>query len=314
MRKPAFHGDGGTLFGIELKNLLFSILTLGIYSFWGRTEVRKYIWSQTQFEGDRFAYHGTGGELLRGWLKAMGLIFLPAIVAFMALAMLLGQQGRPFVTLLFYMGLGILIPVAMVGARRYRMSRTSWRGIRFSFRGRAKDFIGIFTGGWLLNIVTLGLYYPFYETRKRKFFVENTYFGAKSFRFDGTAQEIYGTFIVTWLLMLPTLGLYWFWFVAKRESYFWAHTAFDAARFRSTVTGGQLLGLAVTNVLLVIFTLNLGAAWVRVRTLRFMFDRLQLAGPLDLAAIQQEAQAASATSEGLTEVLNVEALDVDLGV
>ena len=27
-------------------------------------------------------------------------------------------------------------PIAMVGARRYRLSRTSWRGIRFSFRGR----------------------------------------------------------------------------------------------------------------------------------------------------------------------------------
>jgi uncharacterized membrane protein YjgN (DUF898 family) len=33
----------------------------------------------------------------------------------------------------------LFTPVAMVGSRRYRLTRTSWRGIRFSFRGRAKN-------------------------------------------------------------------------------------------------------------------------------------------------------------------------------
>jgi hypothetical protein len=84
---------------IELKTLLLSILTLGVYSFWGRTEVRKYVWSQSEFEGDRFAYHGTGGELLRGWLKAILFVFLPAILLLATVGALLEfrllRAGRP---------------------------------------------------------------------------------------------------------------------------------------------------------------------------------------------------------------------------
>ena len=49
-------------------------------------------------------------------------------------------------TLLWLLGL-LLMPVAMVGARRYRLSRTSWRGIRFSFRGRLRDFVQLFVVG-----------------------------------------------------------------------------------------------------------------------------------------------------------------------
>ena len=68
----AFRGSGGELFKITIVNFLLTIVTLGIYYFWGRTRVRQYIYSQTEFEGDRFVYHGTGKELLIGWLKGMG--------------------------------------------------------------------------------------------------------------------------------------------------------------------------------------------------------------------------------------------------
>jgi uncharacterized membrane protein YjgN (DUF898 family) len=35
----SFHGTGGALFGIHIVTLLLSLVTLGIYSFWGRTKV-----------------------------------------------------------------------------------------------------------------------------------------------------------------------------------------------------------------------------------------------------------------------------------
>lgn len=37
-RRPAFHGNAETLFGIRTVNLLFTLMTLGVYSFWGKTE------------------------------------------------------------------------------------------------------------------------------------------------------------------------------------------------------------------------------------------------------------------------------------
>lgn len=57
----------------------------------------------------------------------------------------------------------VITPVAIVGSRRYRLSRASWRGIRFSFEGRAREFARIFIPGALLSCLTLGLYYPFFH-------------------------------------------------------------------------------------------------------------------------------------------------------
>ena len=64
VRKLRFHGTGGSLFGIHIVNMLLTGLTLGIYYFWGKVKVRNYVFSQSEFEGDRFAYHGTGKELI----------------------------------------------------------------------------------------------------------------------------------------------------------------------------------------------------------------------------------------------------------
>src|SRR6266704_5624633 len=148
LRRPSFHGSGGTLLGIHVVNVLLSLVTLGVYYFWAKTRVRRYLFSQTQFEADRFAYHGTAKELLLGFLKAFVVFLFPIIV-------LLGVRDWPGVdanikgvaaslaSILFF----IFTPVAVVGSRRYRLSRTSWRGIRFSFRGNAWHFIRIFING-----------------------------------------------------------------------------------------------------------------------------------------------------------------------
>jgi uncharacterized membrane protein YjgN (DUF898 family) len=65
-----------------------------------------------------------------------------------------------------------------------------------------------------------------------------------------------------------------------------------------------LLLLSLGNVLLLIVTLGFGWPWVVVRNARFALRYLTLEGPLDLAAIHQEAQAASATGEGLAGILD----------
>ena len=64
-------------------------------------------------------------------------------------------------------------------------------------------------------------------------------------------------------------------------------------------------------MLLLVVTLGLGWPWVVARGLRFTFRFLTLEGPLDLASIQQEAQTASATGEGLAGLLDA---GFDLGV
>ena len=75
-RQLAFHADGGSLFAIWIVNTLLTLVTLGTYSFWGKSRIRRYLWAQIELGGDRFAYHGTGLELFVGWLKALPVILV----------------------------------------------------------------------------------------------------------------------------------------------------------------------------------------------------------------------------------------------
>jgi uncharacterized membrane protein YjgN (DUF898 family) len=307
--RPIFHGSAGGLFGIQAVNVLLTLLTLGVYYFWGKARVRAYLLGESELDGDRLAYHGTGGELLIGFLKGVAVFFLPVVL----LSVLPQLYGVPdpvtsaLSTLLYLLGL-LLVPVAMVGARRYRLSRSSWRGVRFSFRGSVREFIGIFVVGTILTSITLGVYYPVFVTRRQAFMISHSYFGSRKFDFDGRGRTLIGPFVLMLLLFLPTLGLAWFWFSARRHRFFTEHTRFGTTRFRSTVTGGRLAWLQISNVLAIVLTLGLAWPWTVVRSMRFTFQYLTL-GPLDVADVRQDAQAASATGEGLAGLL-----DADFGV
>ena len=311
MRRLTFHGSGGTLFGIQIVNVLLTIVTLGIYSFWAKVKVRRYLLSQTEFEGDRFAYHGTGRELLNGSLKA-GLVFgLPvALLNFVPELLGAGAAAKITAALLIYGLFMVFMPFAMVGARRYRLSRTSWRGIRFSFRGRVLEFVKLFIGGSLLSVITLGAYYPIFDIKRYGFMISNSYFGNQKFDFDGQGRDLLRSYLAAVPLSLLTLGIYWFWFLAKKQRYLMDHTSFTTARFHSTVTGGRLCRLYLENMILLLGTLGIAWSWIVVRTTRFTYAYTSLEGALDVAAIQQEAQTASATGEGLAGFLD---LDFDLG-
>jgi len=300
-----FHGSGGSLLGIHIVNVLLTIITLGIYYFWAKVRVRSYVLSQTEFAGDRFAYHGTGKELLFGFLKAVLLIGIPFVLLRLGIDVVArGPIARAVGGSLSYLAILVFLAFATIGARRYRLSRTSWRGVRFSFRGQLLEFLKLFVGGSLLSTITLGLYYPFFDTRRHGFLVSRSYFGSQKFSFDGRGKDLFGRFLLTILLSLPTLGLCWFWFLARKQRYFWDHTSFGAARFRCTVAGGKLLALNLGNALLLVLTLGFGWPWAVVRNARFACTYLVLEGPLDLATVQQEAQAVSTTGEGLAGILD----------
>jgi len=303
----SFHGTGGSLFGIHIVNIFLTLITLGVYYFWGKVRVRNYLLSQSEFEGDRFAYHGTGKEMLIGFLKA-SLAFGGISVCFRVAPLLPGGPAVKVAAFFVgYMAILLFIPLAMVGARRYRLSRTSWRGIRFSFRGRVAEFIRLFVGGTLLTMLTLSLYRPIFDARRYGFMTSNAYFGHQKFEFNGNGRHLLGSYVLALFLTIPTLGLYWFWYAAKVHRYLWDHTTFGNARFHSTATGGGLFLLKLGNFLLLILTLGLAWPWATIRNARFDFRYLTLEGPLNMEAIQQDAQSASPTGDALDSVLGLDA-------
>ena len=209
-----FNGNGGTLFGIHLVNTLFTLLTLGLYYYWGKVRVRKFLFSQTEFAGDRFSYHGNARELLNGTLKASLVFGIPYYALSNAgsfldpdMAIQIGFQAAAWLILL------VFIPVAIVGSRRYRLSRTSWRGIRFSFQCKTWEFIKLWLFGYALTAVSLGLYYPYFSTKKHAFLTRQSYFGSEPFQFTADGAVLFRPFLKMYLLAvavaaLVALGLY----------------------------------------------------------------------------------------------------------
>ena len=307
----SFQGNGGTLFGIQIVNLLLIIITLGIYYFWAKARVRSYTWSQADFDGDRFAYHGTGKEVLIGWIKAAVIFGIP-FYAFQKAPMIIGAPIPVIAvgSLLSFLLIGIFIPVATVGSRRYRLSRTSLLGIRFSFRGKWREFLKILFACSPWMILTLGFYMPYFDMRRQAFLIENSYYGNEKFGFDGKGKDLLGSFVLAVILALPTLFISFFWYSYKKTIYTWSHTSFGAARFQSAITFGGIIGLYLVNGLILIFTLGFGAPWAKVRTLCYYLENLTLKRQFDLSTIVQEAQESSAFGEEVGDFL---AMDFDLG-
>lgn len=310
----SFHGDGGTLFRIYAINLLKVLGTLGVYYFWLKAKVRGYVYSQTELAGERFAFHGTGLELLKGWAKAAVLII--AVVALLAgVESAVSPEAAEVAGRILGIAFGVfVVPVAIVGSRRYRLSRTSWRGIRFVFRGRVNDLArqmfrdGFWTGA------TLGVYYPFMLNNLREFVVRNSAYGNVAFEYDGKGGRLWRIYLFGVVFGILTLGIYYFWFSAARQRFYWSHTSFAGARFVSKVTGGGMFRLIMGNAVLLVLTLGLAAPWAKVRRMRYLASMLTLEGTLDLTAVLQQIQAAGATGEGLADMVDTGFFDVDLGV
>ena len=302
-----FHGNGSSLFGIFVINVLLTLLTLGIYYFWGKAKIRRYMHSQTELHNSRFSNHTTGGELCIGWIKAIIIIVTIVLISEIP-SFFWEDMTYEWITLLAFYGLllFVFLPVAIVGSLRFRLSRTSYQGIRFSFRGNVKTFFKIYYIGLLKTIFTLGLYYPYFETEIRQFLTNGTRFGTGHFEFAGTGRALFWHFVLAVLLTPFTLGLCWYWYWARKTRYYWSCTTFEGTSFHSTFVGSRLLSLKVGNFILLVITLGLAWPWVAVRNNRFLCDYLVLSDPPDFSSIVQDFSDAGTTGEGLSDYLNFE--------
>src|SRR5437879_4402991 len=119
----AYDGRVGPLFRLWFKVTLLAVLTLGFYRFWGRTRIRKYLWSRVSLDGERFEYDGTGGELFRRFLVTLvvlaPLLFAPQIARLAGASP--GQTG--IVQAVQVLLLLFLAYLGYYAGRRYRLNR-----------------------------------------------------------------------------------------------------------------------------------------------------------------------------------------------
>jgi uncharacterized membrane protein YjgN (DUF898 family) len=196
----------GSFVGLSLLNALLRVLTLGIYHFWGKTEVRQRIWSAVRIDGEPLEYRGTGSELFKGFI----IIFLVVLVPLSLLSVLPTLLGATiardslFQILLFLVGL-VLVGLGMFRARRYRLSRTRWRGIRGGLSGNSGSFAWTYVWTTILIPFTLGWIVPWRAARLQSVLFNETQFGDKSFTFTGQSGPLYARY---WLVWVSAIVLY----------------------------------------------------------------------------------------------------------
>ena len=195
------------ILGLSIANFLLRIVTLGVYHFWGKTEVRHRIWSSVRLNGEPLAYTGTGRELMMGFIVVFCVLVLPtALLSFVAVLML-GPRAigtmQALVTLVFY----YLTGVAIHRAQRYRLSRTEWRGIRGGMAGNAWRFGWTYLWTALLIPLTLGWIIPWRATRLQTRLTNDMRFGNRPFRFAAPAGPLYPRFVFLWIGSFLTLAL-----------------------------------------------------------------------------------------------------------
>lgn len=117
------------MWGLSVVNFVLRIITLGIYDFWGRTEVRQRLWSSIRFMREPLVYTGTGKELFLGFLIIFGIILIPILLISAGVFFVFGPNSPVSAAyqLLLYLGIFLLVGMAIYRAQRYRLSRTTDR-------------------------------------------------------------------------------------------------------------------------------------------------------------------------------------------
>ncbi|MCL2284109.1 MAG: YjgN family protein [Fibromonadales bacterium] len=298
--------------------MILIICTLGIYYPWARANMRKYLYSSTYVGDYSFEFHGTGKQMFFGLLKflliiavftvIMGIIFnfLPKINWITVSFDLWGY--------LFYMP---ILALFIHGSCRFRMSRTSYRRIRFGYRGDKKALIYMLCKGALLTLLTLGVYYSWLVNNIRKYTYGNTRFGNVEMEFSGRGLSYFARAIGGLFLSVLTLGVYYFWYKKRLFEFFYENLSFkkdgNIMKIKSHATAGKVFKLVVVNWLIILFTLGLGYPIAKVRSMRFITDNLELYGDMDLdQIIQTEEDYMNATGDAGADMGDADFFDMDI--
>lgn len=306
-----YTGSGLELALLMYKNLALTILTLGVYAAWGRTNTRRYLWGNVSFMGDRGAYTGTGKELFRGWALLAG-IYLVAVIALNMVTAFLPESIQPILGVLIVPIYVYLYALVIYGGTRYRLSRTKWRETHFSMQRDKKstrEFIWLVSKGFIFSILTLGLYLPFFQNAKRRFLINKASFGDMSFHFFGSDSEYFWLVLKNVFLTIITLGFYGSWMMINLLRYKLENISLgDSVRLRIDLKGSEIFVFSLLAYFSTILTLGLAIPWVVNKSYHMFINAVEVYGEIDFQSIH------NVESEGnaIADVASVE-YDFDLG-
>ncbi|MEM6306655.1 MAG: DUF898 family protein [Pseudomonadota bacterium] len=240
---PKYVGTGGDIFKLSFVTGFLTFITFGIYRFWAKTRVRRFVWSSIKIGDDAVEYTGNGLEKFLGFLIAVVVLaiylgILQVLLTFLGYNMFatLTNQAITNVEVLAQIAVvyGVLIALiplilfAQYRGRRYMLSRTRWRGVRMGMTQGAWGYTFRALGYGLLMGLTLGILLPLNTYNLNKYMVDRTWFGDAKMEQGGKWTALYpgllhvaiaiGILIVGSIMMaaVPALG-----FVLLFVGYIW---------------------------------------------------------------------------------------------
>lgn len=176
-----FTGTGAEYFRIWIVNLLLTIVTIGIYSAWAKVRRLQYFYRRTELAGSGFDFHGNPLRILAGRLVALVLIILYRYSI---------QQHSRF-TLLVIAAIALTLPWLLRNSFRFRLYNSSWRGMRFHFRGSVAGSYRVFLLNGFLMLISLYMLAPFMHQRLKAYQHGNSWFGRTRFSFHARVEQFY---------------------------------------------------------------------------------------------------------------------------
>ena len=332
-RAIQFTGSWREYLPIAVTNLLLTVVTLGIYRFWALARERRYLWSRTRLIDDELEWTGTGGEMFVGFLMAMGVLLAWLAVVFGGAALLgdwftiLGMVG-------FYVFILWAFGFAQFRALRYRLSRTWWRGIRGGSDDNGVGYGWTALGNNFVAGLTLGILTPRAIVENWNDRIRKMSFGPHMLDSYVDTQGLQARWMLLYAIYIgffalafalapekgsePTaaaavaplalfIGLaavmisFWALFFRKAAASFGLadlSASFEVSSLDWVKFYAKLIGLAIV-------TLGFGAIMWRFLRWKFVVDRLELFGSIDLDTLTQSETEAPKDAEGFADAFDI---------
>jgi len=198
-----FSGDRGEFRRLMTRGAGLELITVGFYRFWLATDIRRHLWSNTDIDGDAAEYTGRGKELLIGFLFALA-ILVPIYLAYFLVGLEV-ERFKAFASFPLFVFFYLFGQFAIYRARRYRLTRTVWRGVRFWMDGSGWAYAARAALWGLLMIVTLGLILPWREAALERYKMRHCHYGDLQGSFAGTGWDFFKRGWWLWLLAVVPL-------------------------------------------------------------------------------------------------------------
>lgn len=196
--KVEFSGDRGEFFRLVRNGAALELVTFGFYRFWLATDIRRHLWSHTSVDGDAPEYTGRGRELLIGFLFALA-ILVPIYLAYFVIT-IEAERTKTFASIPLFLFFYLFGQFAIYRARRYRLTRTVWRGVRFWMDGSGWAY-AVRAAAWaLLAAITLGAALPWREAALERYKMRHCHYGELAGSFEGRGSEFFGRGWHLWLI------------------------------------------------------------------------------------------------------------------